>query len=101
MLSPDENGNGNTRELRYDTASPDVIALQTLAWIVSEEARANRLLSLTGLDAEQLRARAADPVLWQAAFDFLAAHEPDLIACAQDLSLTPERLMRVAQEIAG
>jgi len=93
MLSPDENGNGGG-------GSPDIIALQALAWIVSEEGRANRLLSLTGLDADQLRDRAADPVLWQAAFDFLAAHEPDLLACAQDLSLAPERLMQAAREIS-
>ena len=90
MLSPNENGNG---------ANPDVIALQALAWILGEEARAERLLSLTGLDADQLRARADDPVLWQAALDFLAAHEPDLIACADTLGLSPERLMAIGREI--
>jgi len=98
MLSPDRNGNGAPdADSRAD--APDIMALQALGWIVSDEARARRLLDLTGLDAGQLRARAGDPALWRAAFDFLAAHEPDLIACADALGLPPERLMQAAREI--
>lgn len=90
MLSPDQNGNGT---------QPEVIALQALAWIVSDDSRGERLLALTGMDAGQLRARADDPAIWGAVFDFLAAHEPDLIACAEAIGLPPEALMRAAREI--
>jgi len=99
MLSPDQNGNGAPAAKAPDDSAPDVIALQALGWIVSEEARARRLLDLTGLDADQLRARAADPALWRAAFEFLAAHEPDLLACADALGLPPERLVQAGREI--
>lgn len=90
MLSPDRNGNGT---------QPEVVALQALAWIVSDEMRGERLLSLTGMDAGQLRARADDPAIWAAVLDFLAAHEPDLIACAEALGLPPEALIHAAEEI--
>ncbi|OYW88383.1 MAG: hypothetical protein B7Z20_02670 [Sphingobium sp. 32-64-5] len=91
MLSPDRNGNGT---------QPEVVALQALAWIVSDEMRGERLLSLTGMDAGQLRARADDPAIWAAVLDFLAAHEPDLIACAESLGLPPEALIHAAREIS-
>lgn len=88
MRSPDENGN-----------SPDIVALQALIWILREEDRAARLLALTGLDPDQLRAGADNPALWGAVFDFLAAHEPDFLACADALGLTPAQLMNAAREI--
>ncbi len=91
MRFPDENGNG-----------PDdapVIALRALVWVLEDEARASRLLALTGLDAGQLRDQAGSPAIGVATLDFLAAHEPDLVACAGALRLPPERLMQAAREL--
>lgn len=93
MRFPDENGNGDGPE-----AAP-IIALRALAWVLEDQARADRLLALTGLDAAQLRARAADPAIGVATLDFLGGHEPDLIACAGALGLSPERLMLAAREL--
>lgn len=93
MRFPDENGNGG------DPRAAQVIALQALVWVLEDQARADRLLTLTGLDAGQLRARAADPAIGVATLDFLGAHEPDLIACAGALGLPPERLMQAAREL--
>jgi len=93
MRFPDENGNGGGPE-----AAP-VIALRALAWVLEDQARAARLLALTGLDAGQLRERAADPAIGIATLDFLAAHEPDLVACADALGLPPARLMQAAREL--
>jgi hypothetical protein len=75
------------------------IALQALTWILADEARARRLLALTGLEAEDLRARIDEPAVLDAAFDFIAAHEPDLIACAQNLGLKPAQLMAARQHL--
>jgi hypothetical protein len=44
-----------------DTSDPATIALQALVWTLSEPARADRLLSVTGLDASALRESAGDP----------------------------------------
>ena len=74
-----------------------VLALSALAWTLAEPARASRLLALTGLDPEGLRARAGEPALLAATIGVLAGHEPDLIACAEALSVAPARLMAAQQ----
>ncbi len=85
--------NGNARE-------PEIMGLQALGWILSDDSRARRLLALTGLDADQLRAHAGDRAVLASALDFLLAHEPDLVACAGALDVPPERLASTARELA-
>ena len=75
--------------------SPDddaVLALSALVWTLDEPTRAARLLALTGLDPADLRARAGEPAVLAATIGFLAAYEPDLIACAAALNVEPARL---------
>jgi hypothetical protein len=75
--------------------SPDddaVLALSALAWTLDEPARAARLLALTGLEPADLRARAGEPAVLAATIGFLAAYEPDLLACAAALNVEPARL---------
>ena len=75
------------------------LALSALAWILSDDARAGRLLALTGLEAEDLRGRLDDPALHDAVFAFLEAHQPDLVACAEALDVRPESLARPEQSL--
>jgi len=58
-------------------------------------------LSLTGLDANELRERAGDPVLLGAVIAFLAGHEPDLTGCAEALNLPPGALVAIGERLAG
>ncbi|USI71805.1 DUF3572 domain-containing protein [Sphingomonas morindae] len=83
------------------TNYPDatVVALQALAWVLTEPSRADRLLALTGLDADDLRARATEPALLAAVLGFLAGHEPDLLACTEALSLPPEALIAAQSQL--
>ncbi len=76
------------------------LALLALGWILSDEGRADRLLSLTGLDADTLRKGVDDPAIWQAVLGFLADHEPDLIACADAIGQTPADLVAAQQSLA-
>jgi hypothetical protein len=69
------------------------LALSALAWAVSDPARAERLLSLTGLSPDDMRMRVTDPALLVAVLAFLEAHEPDLIACADALGTSPAALV--------
>ncbi len=84
-----------------DTNHPDgaTLALSALAWTLADQPRAERLLALTGLDVDGLRARAGDPVLLAAVLGFLASHEPDLVACADALEVTPEALVAAQREL--
>ena len=55
--------------------------------------RAMRLLDVTGLQPTDLRSRAGDPAVQAAALAFLESHEPDLVACAAALDVTPAALV--------
>lgn len=76
------------------------VALQALAISLGDEARASRLLNLTGLTPDDLRHRASDPAVLVAVLRFLEDHEPDLLAVAETLGIRPQELVaaRIALE---
>ena len=76
-----------------DLIDAETLALWALAHVAGDPEQGPRLLALTGLDAAGLRARAGDPALLGAVLDFLAGHEPSLIACAEALDVPPARLV--------
>ena len=81
--------------------APDAasLALLALGWVLSDGPRAKRLLSLTGLNADELRAGLGDPAMLGAVLDFLCAHEPDLVAAAQALNVTPTVLAAARESL--
>lgn len=74
-------------------ADPANLALRAMVWTLDEPGRATRLLDVTGLRPADLRSRAGDPVVLAATLAFLAAHEPDLVACAETLGVAPGDLV--------
>jgi hypothetical protein len=80
---------------RDDTnpTDPEALALSALGWTLGDEARAKRLLALTGLDPGSLRARIGEPGLLASVLAFLEAHEPDLVAAAEALGVPPAQLV--------
>jgi len=75
------------------------LALSALGWVLSDETRASRLLALTGLTPDELRAGLGDPALLVAVLDFLCAHEPDLVAAADALGVTPQDLVAARERL--
>jgi hypothetical protein len=88
-----------TMRERASTDDPAILALGALGWVLADQARADRLLALTGLSPDDLRARANDAGVLAAVLAFLEAHEPDLVACAEALDCKPERLVRARMEL--
>ena len=78
---------------------PHAIALSALAATLTDERRAHRFLDVTGIGTDELRRRAGDPSLLTAVLSFLEAHEPDLIAVAEQMEITPEQLVRARMEL--
>ncbi len=78
----------------------ETLALQMIGWIVADSARAERMLSLTGLDASGLRACLSDPAMLGALMDFVINHEPDLLACADALDIAPAALVAARERLA-
>ena len=83
----------------HSTNDPEALALAALAATLAEEARAERFLALTGLDAETLRARAGERSLLAATLGFLENHEPDLVAVAAAVGVRPEALVAARREL--
>jgi hypothetical protein len=77
-----------------DKDGASTMALAALIWILEQPDRANRLLDLTGLSPDRLRAGAGDFGLQAAVIGFLGGHEPDLVACAAAIGYEPEILIR-------
>jgi adenine/guanine phosphoribosyltransferase-like PRPP-binding protein len=80
-------------------SDPEALALSALGWTLADEARAQRLLALTGLTPEDLRLRLAEPALLAAVIRFLEAHEPDLLACAEALGVAPAALVETRRRL--
>ncbi|HEX8443151.1 MAG TPA: DUF3572 domain-containing protein [Allosphingosinicella sp.] len=77
------------------------LGLSALGWTLQEGDRAARLLALTGLTPDDLRTRLDDPTLLAAVLGFLEAHEPDLVACADALDVTPTKLVDARRVLEG
>ncbi|MFZ2995606.1 DUF3572 domain-containing protein [Sphingobium sp.] len=76
------------------------LALMALGWTISDGDRADRLLALTGLDADALRAGIDQPAILGAVLAFLADHEPDLISCAYAIDTTPAALIAAQERLS-
>ena len=70
-----------------------MLGLAALAATLRDERRAQRFLDLTGIGTDELRARAGDAGLLAALIAFLEAHEPDLVAVAQEMGVKPVQLI--------
>ena len=67
--------------------------------MLGDAPRAERLLSLTGLSADELRGGLGDPATLGAVLEFLCAHEPDLVAAAEALDVTPAQLAAARESL--
>lgn len=81
----------------------DTIALQALAFILAEEARADRFLAISGMDRDDLirSARAGEPGLMGGVLDFLLDWEPDLLAFCEASGLASDAPLRARRALPG
>ncbi len=77
------------------------LALHVVAWAVSDQTRAERILSLTGLDPATLRENLTQPATLRAMLDFVLDHEPDLIACTEAIEVAPAQIAAARRGLAG
>jgi hypothetical protein len=77
----------------------ETLALRLIGWIVSDVARADRMVALTGLTPADLRTSLGQPAVLVALMDFVINHEPDLVACAAALDVAPADLVAARERI--
>ena len=74
--------------------------MSALGWVLADEDRAERLLSLTGLTPEALREGLGDPAVLGAVLEFLCGHEADLVAAAHELGVEPQALAAARERLS-
>lgn len=78
-------------------ADPGALALAILGWVLEDDRRAQRFLDLTGLTPDGLRAALAEASTHRAVFEFLAAHEPDLLGASDALGILPQTIVAASE----
>ena len=66
---------------------------------LADQRLAERFLSLTGIDPPDLRQSGRRSGLLAALLRFLEAHEPDLVAVAEEIGVKPEALVAARREL--
>jgi hypothetical protein len=79
---------------------PQALALSALGWILGDPSRADRLLALTGITPDDLRAGLDNPAILGAVLDFLLANESDLLAAADALDVRPESFAHAREQLS-
>jgi hypothetical protein len=79
----------------------EAVALAALAATLGDARRGQRFIDLTGIGTDELRRRAGEPSLLAALLRFLEAHEPDLVAVAEQLGVKPEELVEARRQLEG
>ena len=83
-----------------DHTDAEALALGALGWILTDESRADRLLSLTGLTPDRLRHGIGERTVQAAVLEFLAGHEPDLVLAADALNVEPTTIIDAHRELS-
>jgi hypothetical protein len=86
---------------RTSPADPETLALGALVWVLSDDDRAGRLLTLTGLTGDDLRERLSERPVLAAVLEYLCAYEPDLVAAAEHLGVAPQVLAGASAELSA
>jgi hypothetical protein len=79
----------------------EAAALAALAYLLADDDRAARFLTMTGLAAAELRHHAADPAFLGGVLDFVLEDEPLLVGAAAAAGLRPERVAILRQRLPG
>ena len=87
------------RQPQSTAADAPTLALGALGWVLGDGPRAERLLALTGLSPDALREGLGDSAILSAVLDFLASHEPDLLAAAAHLGVEPAALVAARERL--
>lgn len=90
-----------SRSPRLDREAAEAVALQGLAFLLEDPARAAQFLKLTGMQAEDMRERVGSVELMRAVLEHLDADESLLLVFAATRGVPPERVGRAIVLLEG
>jgi hypothetical protein len=90
-----------TMSERATPETAEILALEALAWLAGQPDGIARFLTVTGLEAGDLRQAAGDRDLLGSVLDFMLTNEPLLLEFCQDASIPPKRIHVARHHLAG
>lgn len=84
---------------RYDREAAEALAVRALGFIASDPALLPRFLSITGIEAKDVRAAAAQPGFLAGVLQFILAHEPTLMQFAEATGIDPAEVGRACRAL--
>ena len=84
-----------------DSAAAETVALQALAYLVSEEEALQGFLAQTGATADDLRRGAGTPQFLGGVLDFLLERDDRLLAFCDQVGVTPAQTQRARAALPG
>ena len=78
----------------------EILALEGLGWLAGEPESIQKFLDLSGIDASDLRAAAADPGTGLAVLDFLLGQDALLLKFCESVGLEPRQVHAARHALA-
>ncbi|MGH6761496.1 MAG: DUF3572 domain-containing protein [Phyllobacterium sp.] len=83
------------------TLDAETLAVHALAFIASDPELLPRFLSLTGIQASDIRIAAREPGFLAGVLQFYLSHEPTLLRFCEENALDPSRFQLALQKLPG
>jgi hypothetical protein len=81
------------------TTNAEELAIAALGFVAADPALLSRFLAITGIEAAEIRAAAREPGFLAGVLQFVAAHEPTLLAFAADASIEPASILQALRSL--
>lgn len=75
------------------------LAIRALGYIAGDPTLMSRFLALTGIEAADIRQAAAQPGFLAGVLQFIAAHEPTLVAFSEAESIPPQEILKAMRAL--
>lgn len=79
-----------SREMQRTNQEPEIVGLRALAWLVGNEELLPTFLAASGVSADELRERAADPVFLGSVLDFILNEDAWVMGFCESVGLPYE-----------
>jgi hypothetical protein len=77
------------------------IGIAALSFVANDETLLRRFLAVSGIEAASIRAAAAEPGFLAGVLQFIAAHEPTLLAFCAESAVAPASIAEAMRALPG
>lgn len=84
-----------------DNSDSETLAINALVWLSNDPDLMSRFLSLTGIEASDIRYAAREPGFLAGVLQFFLAHEPTLLRFCEETGTNPSSLQHAVALLPG